>query len=312
MRRIVLSCQERGGTLRSPVAGSRGEHSRPPPQLLHPSSPSSIPGRAPPVTVACGAGCGARGQRPAGLVGQSRGGLGSRRPGLQRPARSTAALPTPSHGSLHGRPHRAPARRRPRSQSYRPSPADPPRLLAAGDSRPTPAATRALRPALRTRAAGRALRAPLMWTPGGYPDPRPRPGGHPPAAGSPARPPAPDPAGSVSSGFPAHPPGRIPTRASSAHRSSAPGPPWGPVRVPCRSGFDRNPNEYVGVVARFSEAKGRGGDVRAASRPPSAWRGQSQVHGRCPTEPFGLPTLESGSRGRLEPEFAMGNPELFQ
>lgn len=225
MRRIVLSySQERGGTLRSPAAGSRGEHSRPPlPQLLHPSSPFSIPGRAPPVTVACGAGCGARGQRPAGLVGQSRGGLGSRRPGLQRPARSTAALPTPSHGSLHGRPHRAPARRRPRSQSYRPSPADPPRLLAAGDSRPTPAATRAPRPALRTRAAGRALRAPLMWTPGGYPDPRPRPGGHPPAAGSPARPPAPDPAGSVSPGFPAHPPGRIPTRASSAHHFVRPG-----------------------------------------------------------------------------------------
>lgn len=219
MRRIVLSIAKNGvGRCGAPpqapgvsIAAS---------QLLHPSSPSSIPGRAQPVTVACGAGRGAGGQRPAGLgrVGAASGpaGLGSSaRQAAQPPFRHLATAPSSGH--------RAPARRRPRSQSSRPSPADPPLLLAAADSRPTPAATRAPRPALRTRAARRALRAPLMWPPGGYPDPRPHPGGHPPAAGSPARPPASDPAGSLSSGFPAHPLGRIPTRASSAHRFVRPG-----------------------------------------------------------------------------------------
>lgn len=120
MRRIVLSySQERGGTLRSTAAGSRGEHSL----LL--ASASELTFLHPWARAAGHRGLRSRARSPrtaAGRVGQSRGGLGSRRPGLQHPAGSTAALPTPSHGSLLGRPHRASARRRPRSQFTSPAP----------------------------------------------------------------------------------------------------------------------------------------------------------------------------------------------
>lgn len=187
-----------------------------------------------------------------------------------------AAYAEPERGDAPGVRESGPAPRARRASSPPLTVAPRPRPLA----RPAP-------PRARAQPAG-PLRAPLMWPPGGYPDPWPRPGSRPlarwparPLAGLSARPPASSDSGwLVSSGCPAHPPSRIPARASSAHRSVSPGPRQGSSSRSLQTGM--KPRTWESFVERFWEAKGRGGDVRAARH---ALLATGRVRAKCTTLP---------------------------